>query len=500
MVRDIPDRIGRYEILGELGHGSMGRVYLARDPNIDRRVAVKVLAPLRGVDAADEAELRRRFILEARAAGKVNHPGIVTVHDAESDPESGSSFIAMEWVDGESLEDLLQRGALSANDVARLGEQVASALDAAHRADLVHRDIKPANILLDCSGRAKISDFGIAKFTSMSNTAAGRLFGSPFYMSPEQVRNETLDGRSDLFSLGSVLYQAATGEVPFGGDSLAGITYKVLEIDPTPASSVNSDISPEFAAVIEKALQKDPVARFQNGLEFAQALRALDIEPASTPTGTLILPRNPEGVEHPVSRAGELGPPRRSWRGALLAALTLLALPVGLVVFKAAPEKQGPPPLEATDTPRIEFPTADTVPQLAEPASRDPEPPSSRPTPRLADPPAEIVDPIPSPAIVEVRYRNHLRDSQMTLRVDDQVVWSDQVGEDRGVLGRTIGNNVRQRITVPAGKHVIGVHIEGAEGTVDATKRIWAVFEAGERPRLRVRLVPPRVIRLSWDD
>ena len=487
MARETPDRIGRYEVLKELGSGSMGRVFLARDPNIDRHVAIKVLAPLRGVAATEEAELRRRFILEARAAGRVNHPGIVTIHDAESDPASGNSFIAMEWVDGESLEELLHRQTLPVGEAVRLGEQLALALDAAHRAGLVHRDIKPANILLDRSGRAKISDFGIAKFASMSNTAAGRLVGSPFYMSPEQVRNESLDGRSDLFSLGTVLYQAVTGKVPFASDSLAGITYKILEIDPPPASSVDPEINSELGAVIGRALEKDPAARFQNGRDFAQALRALNVGPS--PTGTLILPKD--------SVAGV--PPRQPpWiarhRGVLLAGLTLLVLPFLLWLFAANPDEAA---LDTLEAPRA----AQMDPPPEEAAERSPPIPEAKPREAPTQSAIRSTEAQPAlPAIVDIIYRNHLRSSRMTLRVDDVVVWAGEVGTDRGVFGRTVGNSVTRRISVPAGKHVIGVRIEGSDGTVNATKRIWEVFEPGGRLRLKVRLVPPRVLRLSWDD
>lgn len=490
MSAESPARIGRYEILSELGHGSMGRVYLARDPNIDRQVALKVLAPARGVSAEDEAELRQRFVLEARAAGRVNHPGIVTVYDAETDAASGQAFIAMEWIDGESLETALARGPLPAEEVARLGAEVALALDAAHEAGLVHRDVKPANILLDSDGHAKVSDFGIAKFAALSNTSAGRLLGSPFYMAPEQVRNEEVDRRSDLFSLGSVLYQAATGQVPFGSDSLAGISYKILEIDPPPADSVAPAVGAELAAVLTKTLAKDPRERFQSGKALARALgRAAPRPGATTPTGTLIL--DPEDLLE--------GAPQ-GWlarhRGAVLAGLTLVAAPllVLLLSTRSAVETPLQPPVEpptAEDTLSVDPPRLELSAPVPPPASTT-----------LASTPSPVVTaaPAPRPATVDLRYRNHLRSGRMTVKVDDVEVWSGEVGSDKGFLGRTVGNDVWPRITVPAGKHVIGVHIEGSDGSVDATKRIWAVFEPGSRQRLKVRLVPPRVLRLSWED
>jgi serine/threonine-protein kinase len=524
MVRETPDRIGRYEVLRELGSGSMGRVYLARDPNIDRRVALKVLAPSSGVGAAEEAELRRRFVLEARAAGKVKHPGIVTVYDAETDAETGGSFIAMEWVDGESLEALLARTAPPATPAVaqsvRIVEQVALALDAAHRAGLVHRDVKPANVLIDRNGQARLSDFGIAKFSSMANTAAGRLVGSPFYMAPEQVRSETVDGRSDLFALGCVLYQAVTGKVPFAGDSLASITYKILEIDPAPARSANPRVSPELDAVITKALRKDPDERFQTGLELAGALQALDLAPSSTtPTGTLILTPDPP-AERPAHPARAEPGPRRPWiprhrlprhwipqhRGAALAVLTLLAVPFLLLVLgrqaeEPEPETAGREPAAPTESAPGDEP-ARTGAQAGTGAATAPAtaPTTASTHPPATSSPADPRKPAAGSAWVEVQYRNHLRSSRMTIRVDDEVSWSGAVGSSKGWLGRTVGDSVRRRIEVPAGKHVIGIRIQGSEGTVDATKRIWGEFTSGGRRSLKVRLVPPRVLRLSWDD
>jgi hypothetical protein len=270
----IPEQIARYQLLSELGRGSMGHVYLALDPNIDRKVALKIFLPLLKVGNAEQWELRQRFVFEARAAGQLNHPGIVTIFDADTDPETGLSYLAMEWVNGPSLDDLIREsGPLSVGRSVRIVEEVALALDVAHRQGLVHRDVKPANILLENSGRAKVTDFGIAKLASMSITTTGWIPGSPFYMSPEQIRNENIDLRSDLYALGAVLYQCLTGALPFEAESLAALTHMILEIDPRPVRSINPKVSTSLAAVIDQALAKSPDDRFDSGREFARALQ-----------------------------------------------------------------------------------------------------------------------------------------------------------------------------------------------------------------------------------
>ena len=270
----VPEQIARYQLISELGRGSMGHVYLALDPNIDRKVALKIFLPLLKVGVAEQWELRQRFVLEARAAGQLKHPGIVTIFDADTDPDTGLSYLAMEWVNGPSLDDLIREsGPLPVERAVAIVQEVATALDAAHRQGLVHRDVKPANILLEPDGRAKVTDFGIAKLASMSITTTGWIPGSPFYMSPEQIRNEGVDRRSDLYSLGAVLYQCLTGRLPFEADSLAALTHMILEIDPRPVRSINEEVTADLAAVLDRALAKSPDERFDSGRELMRALR-----------------------------------------------------------------------------------------------------------------------------------------------------------------------------------------------------------------------------------
>ncbi|MGA9393558.1 MAG: serine/threonine-protein kinase, partial [Candidatus Sulfotelmatobacter sp.] len=208
----ISERFGRYEIVGELGRGAMGIVYKARDPKINRVVAVKTFS-LAGQPPEDEQDYRARFFREAEAAGRLSHPGIVTIFDVGEEPKTQTPYIVMEFVSGWSLDKLLLQDDRKLRlDVAlQLAHELAEALDYAHGEGVVHRDLKPANILITEDRRAKIADFGIAKINLANHTLAGRALGTPAYMSPEQLNGEEVDGRSDLFSLGVVLYTALTG-------------------------------------------------------------------------------------------------------------------------------------------------------------------------------------------------------------------------------------------------------------------------------------------------
>jgi serine/threonine-protein kinase len=206
---------GRYQIIKEVGRGSMGIVYQARDPNIDRLVAVKVLRH----DRITTDSFVKRFLKEAKVIGRLSHPHIVTIHDVGED--QGTVYIAMEFLEGISLSEIIQDRCLDAKEVIDFGTQIAETLDYAHRKGVIHRDIKPSNIVAEPDGQIKITDFGIARIEDSSatlQTQAGAIMGTPAYMSPEQVLGHSVDGRSDLFSLGVILYELSTGRRPFGGD------------------------------------------------------------------------------------------------------------------------------------------------------------------------------------------------------------------------------------------------------------------------------------------
>jgi serine/threonine-protein kinase len=269
-------RFGRYEIIAELGHGAMGVVYKARDPKIDRFVAVKAIS-LSTQNPEEAREYRERFFHEAQAAGRLLHPGIVTIFDTGEDPEGHIAYIVMEHIAGQSLDRMLSEGSkkLPLDTALRLTGELAEALDHAHGQGVIHRDMKPANILVTPEGHAKIADFGIAKMNLAYQTLPGRVLGTPAYMSPEQLEGDAVDKRSDLFSLGAILYRMVTGYGPFQGNSTATVCFKVANRDPVRATALDPELPPELDAVITRALEKDPALRYQRGLDFALDLNEL---------------------------------------------------------------------------------------------------------------------------------------------------------------------------------------------------------------------------------
>jgi serine/threonine protein kinase len=270
------ERFGRYEILAELGRGAMGVVYKARDPKINRVVAVKTIS-LAGQPPEEEKEYRERFYREAEAAGRLSHPGIVTIFDVGEEPETRAPYIVMEFVGGQSLDRLLsgEDRKLPLDTALQLTHELAEALDCAHGQGVVHRDLKPANILLTEEGHAKIADFGVAKLNLANHTLSGRALGTPAYMSPEQLNGDSVDGRSDLFSLGVVLYTILTGYRPFQGNSALTVSYKVVNRDPIPATVLETELPPGLDYIISRAMAKDPAQRYQRGMEMALDIQDL---------------------------------------------------------------------------------------------------------------------------------------------------------------------------------------------------------------------------------
>ena len=268
-----PERLGRYVIEKRIGRGAMGTVYLAKDPRINRPVAVKAIAIEKEFEDEELKEARQRFYREAESAGRLTHPNIITVFDAGED--KGLAYIAMEYVPGIPLRSFTDpKKLLAPKRALELAAATAEGLDYAHNAGVIHRDIKPANLLYNPKdGSIKISDFGVARMTDNNKTKTGIVLGTPMYMSPEQLGAEDLTGLSDLFSLGVTLYELLIGEVPFKATNIAVLMTKITTEDPAPISSRRVGIAPSVDAVLMKALAKRPQDRFSCGAEMAIALR-----------------------------------------------------------------------------------------------------------------------------------------------------------------------------------------------------------------------------------
>ena len=368
-----PSRVlnDRYEVDKPLGQGGMAQVFRGTDRVLGRTVAIKVLDQKH----RNDAKFVTRFRREAQAAAGINHPNVVSVFDTGS--EDGLHYIVMEYVDGETLDDVLAREkVLPPQRVVAIAEPVARALDAAHQKGMVHRDVKPGNIMLDRSGTVKVVDFGIARAAADDTlTQTGIVLGTAAYLSPEQAQGVAVDPRSDVYSLGCVLYEMLTGRKPFTGDSALAIAYKHVREDPAPPSQVNPDIPPELEAVVMTAMAKDPAQRFPSGGAMQEALSAAATgempamvavgagatEPLHGPGDTAVMTTPETASEPPPER------PSRWWVPWLVIAVILLALIVlGFVAFGGEEPRRagggGPtqtePPAETTPP---ETATADPV-------------------------------------------------------------------------------------------------------------------------------------------
>ena len=387
------DRIGRYQIVKELGRGAMGVVYQAVDPTIGRHVAIKTIR-LGELDDPDErAKLRERLFREARSAGILSHPGIVTIYDMEE--QGDVAFIAMEFVDGPTLDQLLSgREPIPRERLTSILRQTASALDYAHGKGIVHRDIKPANIMLASDGAVKITDFGIAKVTtSQQYTQTGTILGTPNYMSPEQVQGLAVTGRADQFSLAVITFEMLTGDRPFTGDHLTTVVYKIVAEDPPPAQRLNPTLGTQIDAVLRRGLMKKPETRYSSCSEFVNGLETA----CNNTQGWKNLPRGgglsmPTVVSETPTRATAfsggmttedtvMGRGRKASKWVLpFAAAIVVALGlIGLIALQFGPglgvgHTSAPPP----ESPASNPPAASSTPSDTTPASN---PPATVPAP-----------------------------------------------------------------------------------------------------------------------
>jgi serine/threonine protein kinase len=367
-----PEQIGRYVILRTLGRGAMGIVYLARDPQIERELALKTIRFDTVEKSFGAEEAKARFLKEARISGRLQHPHIVTVFDVGED--QGTLFLAMEFVKGESFSQRLADPAgFPMRDRIRVVAEVAEALAHAHERGVLHRDVKPANILLSPTLSAKVTDFGIGKLLTGDTelTSTGQMVGSPAYMSPEQIKGEKLDARTDIFSLGIVLYQALTLRKPFPADTLTTLVYQILHEEPPDPSLVSSDVPEGMREIIRKCLAKDRANRYADAGELAEDLRgALGFSPVGSTAGfsesKVKRGRPPSGTPPPVAPLAP-PPPGVLASNAPTAAMRI-SMPVGKSAEDAvtsAPTMASMPAVAAPD-PDSESPTITTGRRMGE--------------------------------------------------------------------------------------------------------------------------------------
>lgn len=413
-----PHKLGKYEIRGELGHGAMGVVYQAFDPDIERRVAIKTIR----TDLYDGTSLDailQRFEREAKAAGRLNHPNIVTIYDYGR--AGDSAFIVMEFVDGKPLSALFEQHThFMLGDAVRIVSQILGALGHAHQNGVIHRDIKPANILVLPTGDIKVTDFGIARLESSTLTQTGSRLGTPLCMSPEQFLGKEVDRRTDIFSTGVILYELLTGERPFPGSSLTTIMHQVLKVEPPLPTELNLTLPPALDAVVRKAIAKRPEERYADAEQFARALQlaAHDQAPtaiAESPAATLPAQESSLGFRHiqtgtllqPATENDSIAPTVVLQQTAVADTASILISP--------------PPTTQATQAPTAQWkrwPWAVLLLLAAIPVMlllRKPAPaPPPLPAPRPADAPVRAPEPPPavSETTLELEFWNSIRNSR----------------------------------------------------------------------------------------
>ncbi|MGA7927399.1 MAG: serine/threonine-protein kinase [Candidatus Sulfotelmatobacter sp.] len=532
------ERFGRYQILSELGRGAMGVVYQARDPKINRVVAVKTIS-MAGQPEQEEREYRERFFREAEAAGRLSHPGIVTIFDVGEEPERRAPYIVMEFVGGQSLEQLLARGdhKLPLETALQLILELAKALDFAHGQGVVHRDLKPANILITEDGHAKIADFGVAKLNLANQSLAGRVLGTPAFMSPEQLNGDAVDGRSDLFSLGVILYTVLTGYRPFQGNSALTVCFKVVNRDPVPATVLDTHLPPGLDYIIERAMAKDPAQRYQRGMEMVLDIQALhegrELRSKAKQPGSFAGADAAQtadgwaGSWAAGQRAGATTPPlsapalplgrnagqnlpenmrKKSFAGALLL-IGLLAF--GLSVRHFVWPQREPPrdltgtraaeplplagavaPAKAAATPTAPTASAAARPlKAAKPIVKNQADGTHPALAKVAGASSPTVPPAISPAMLEIEVEHKFAEARLSIWVDDSLTYAHTLeGTDKKhlVVFHQIQGHEFHAMQLSPGKHLLRVQVTSDEASYDQSATVTGDFVSEKETLLHI--------------
>lgn len=536
-------RIGRYETINELGRGAMGVVYKASDPLIGRIVAIKIILTA-GLDSDQLADYKRRFFREAQLAGRVSHPGIVTIYDIEED-EQGQPYLVMEYVEGTTLQAMLcpaHNGRLPERlplgRALDLAWQTASALDYAHRNGVVHSDVKPANILVTPEGRVRVTDFGIARFTDAQTSHTVTILGTPAYMAPEQLSGGKVDARSDIFSVGAMLYWMVTGQKAFPGEDLASVSFKVVYTDPRRPSEIDPELPPDLDTVIARCLAKNRAERYPTARRLAMDLRSIAAgEPISatlapfgdegeeTMTATLPLTTELLATAPQVRRAAVVTNerPLNKWLvtaailALTLAVIAIMVRPVERTLLVSAPSR----PADNTPAPAAPEESSEAVESRVDPIVTPPPkvesltvvsaidrssvsaPETAKPT---VKPPVvrsiAAVKPRVADSMLFFECRHNFRNATLSISSDGKDL-DMALLEKKGIWFASSGSKVESEtpLSLPAGSHQLRVRVRSNDEKkpFDQEASIEGTFPANGSLLLKIEF-PKEQLRVRWAD
>ncbi len=486
--------IGRFEVLRELGRGAMGVVYEARDPMLDRTVALKVVRLAPHGEGDELLAYEERFLHEAKIAAQLQHPGIVVVHDMGRDPATGALFIALELLRGQTLAELARGGPIVWTEVFRIVAQVARALGYAHAKGVVHRDVKPANVIVLPSGEAKVTDFGIAQLESAVQrlTSTGEFIGTPLYSAPEQARVEKLDGRADVFSLASVAYTLLSGRPPFEAPTVPGIVHRVVYDEPQPLAQLVADLPADVERVLARALAKDPDARYPTAEAFAEdAEDVLAGKPPRHAGGDdfVLVDESPETtlpLGDPAPQTGAESP--------------LPSLPKGATDTRTA----APPPRPARSSRIRLFVGAAVVLGVVAlilwmPRQLAPTGSGTTASPAPSSPPAPVAAPL-EPARLRIDFDHPLRRGKLRVFVDDKLALDRPLSGQqakKAVVFTVHEGSLRDELEVTAGLHEVRLEVAWQDNV--KKEKIVGNFRSGATRTLLASLGRlRRDLKLEW--
>jgi serine/threonine protein kinase len=505
----------------------MGVVYRAHDPKLGRAVAIKMISTA-GLDTEAEKEYRERFVVEAKAAGRFAHPGIVTIFDVREEAEP---YLVMEYVDGQSLQQLMGRDnrPLPLSTTLRLVQEVAEALHYAHGQGVVHRDIKPANILVTTDGHPKIADFGIAKLNQTDLTMPGQVLGSPAFMAPEQLSEAAVDSRSDLFSLGVILYYMLTGYRPFQGNSTTTVCFKLVNHDPVPASALESKLPPELDEIVSRAMAKDPAERYQTGMAMASDLQTLRERSGFTPSSDRseqnlkrdAIPRYVKGTSAELSTAERRAQKQKAEdsvtfkkKKSMFSTTVVIFGVVAMLVANVALWTGGG--LKSSESgsvamqPQVNSSVVASQPEVASDktggekvaddnaisantdVNKSAQTAPKKPVRKAKKPlsPAQAAFPVtsapipaaPEDATLQIEIEHHFSDATASVWVDDRLVYTQSLlgkKQRRALVFKKVVGHQFQAVRVAPGKHLVRVRIQSEADSYDQSKVTSVAFDPG---------------------